>query len=149
MTLRSPAVDASQVAPGLWVGARPPPGHYRWLGAIVLAAREWQPPSFVYPNVAVLHVPLADDPTRPMPSTQTASAISAARTVTRYLQSGRRVLVTCHLGLNRSSLIAGLAMRLAFGTKADDAIATIRQARGPLALRNPTFVRLLRNFHAR
>ena len=149
MSLHSPTVDASQVAPGLWIGARPSPGHYRWLGVIVLAAREWQPPSFTYPNVAVLHVPLADDPSRPMPTAQAGSAISAARTVARYLRAGQRVLVTCHLGLNRSSLIAGLAMRLAYGTKVDNVITTIREARGPQALRNPHFVRLLRDAHGR
>lgn len=149
MSLRSPTVDASQVAPGLWIGARPSPGHYRWLGVIVLAAREWQPPSFTYPNVAVLHVPLTDDPSRPMPTAQADSAISAARTVARYLRAGQRVLVTCHLGLNRSSLIAGLAMRLAYGTKVDNVIAALREARGPQALRNPHFVRLLRDAQVR
>jgi protein-tyrosine phosphatase len=115
----------------------------------VLAATEWQPPSFAYPNVAVVHVPLDDDPAHPMPADQVTAAISAARTIARYLKSGRRVLVTCHLGLNRSSLLAALAMRLAYGTKADRAIAAIRQARGPLAVRNPNFVRLLRGFSAR
>jgi protein-tyrosine phosphatase len=146
MALTSPPVDASRVAPNLWVGARPPPGHYRWLGVIVLAAKEWQPPSFAYPNVAVLHAPLDDDPARPMPEDQISTAIATARTVARYLQSKRRVMTTCHLGRNRSSLIAGLAMRIAYDTKPDEVISQIRAARGPFALRNPHFTRLLRTF---
>lgn len=146
MALTSPRAEASKVAPGLWVGARPPPGHYRWLAAIVLAAKEWQPPSFAYPHVAVLHVPLDDDPSKPVPDDQARAAIGTAKTVARYLRSGRRVLVTCHKGLNRSSLVAGLAMHLAYGTKGDEAIDAIRRARGPFALRNPGFTRLLRTY---
>lgn len=149
MPLRSPSVDASMVAPGLWVGARPQPGHYRWAGAIVLCAKEWQPPSFAYPNVAVIHAPLDDDPTRPIPPDQITLAISTARTVARYLASHRRVLATCHMGLNRSSLIAALAMRVAYDTKPDVAIGAIRAARGTQALRNPNFVRLIRGFQTR
>jgi protein-tyrosine phosphatase len=136
-------VDASAVAPGLFVGSRPAPGRYRWLHVLVLCAYEYQPASSDFPGLTVLHVPLDDDPTRVMHRQEIAAATSAARTVARYLGAGRTVLVTCHQGWNRSGLVAALAMLEAFGMDADEAIARIRAARGPNALSNPIFERLI------
>jgi protein-tyrosine phosphatase len=144
-TLRSPRTDVTIVAPNLFIGSRPPPGRYRWLGVLALCAQEYQPPSYAFPGVAVLHVPLDDDPRRAMYDVEVALAMSNARTVARYLQSGQRVLVTCAMGLNRSALVAGLAMQRAFGMRADDVIEQIRDARSPSALGNKNFVRLLRS----
>lgn len=73
-------------------------------------------------------------------------ATSNARTVARYLTAGHRVLSTCYMGLNRSSLVAGLAMRQAFDMSADDVIEQIREQRGPLALSNRNFRRLIHRF---
>ena len=143
-SLRSPTIDASLVAPNLFVGSRPPPGRYRWLSAIVLCAREYQPPSYAFPGVTVVRVPLDDDPSTPMNNVEVALAISNARTVARYLSAGHRVLVTCHAGLNRSALIAALAMQLAFEMTADEAISQLRRARGAFALSNRNFERLVR-----
>lgn len=143
-TLRSPRTDVSLVAPNLFIGSRPPPGRYRWLGVIALCAQEYQPPSFAFPGVAVLHVPLDDDPRRPMYDAEVALALSNARTVARYLHSGQRVLVTCAMGLNRSALVAGLAMQRAFGMPSDEVIDQIREARSPSALGNKNFTRLIR-----
>lgn len=143
-SLRSPRTDVSLVAPNLFVGSRPPPGRYRWLGVLALCAQEYQPPSFAFPGVAVLHVPLDDDPRRPMYDVEVALAMSNARTIARYLQTGQRVLVTCALGLNRSALVAGLAMQRAFGMSSDEVIDQIRTARSESALGNKNFTRLLR-----
>lgn len=132
------------VAPGLFVGSRPQPGYYRWAAAIVFCAKEHQPPSFMHPNMAVIYAPMDD--VVPMPKEQIALAISTARTVSRYLMSGRRVLVTCFMGWNRSGLVAALAMRMAFGLSAEEAINAIRAARGPNALSNTDFVRVIENF---
>ena len=142
-SLRSPRVDATVVAPNLFIGSRPPPGRYRWLGVIALCAQEYQPPSYAFPGVAVLHVPLDDVPSRPMYDTEVALAISNARTVSRYLHTGQRVLVTCAMGLNRSALVAALAMQQAFGMSAEEVVGQIRETRSSLALSNPNFVRLI------
>lgn len=59
------------------------------------------------------------------------------------VQAGRRVLVRCSGGLNRSGLVvASTLVRLGHGP--DDAIALVRQARGPWALTNSAFVSHLR-----
>jgi protein-tyrosine phosphatase len=134
--------DASLVAPGLFVGSRPTPGRYRWLHVLVLCAKEYQPSSSSFPGLTVLHVPLDDNPLV-MHREEVALAISAARTVARYLGAGRTVLASCHQGWNRSGLIAALAMREAFDMDADEAVARVRSARGPAALSNPLFEQLI------
>jgi len=136
-------VDADAVAPGLYVGSRPTPGRYRWIHAIAFCAQEYQPPSPAFPGVTVLHFPMDDDPTRPLRRDETFAAISAGRTVARFLTAGRRVLVTCQQGWNRSGLVAAIAMQEAYGMEADEVIERVRHARGPYALSNPNFERLI------
>jgi len=131
------------VAPNLFIGSRPPPGYYRWLGVIVLCAKEFQPPTWAYPGVTILHAPLDDDPTRAMTDHEITIAVTNGGTVSRYLHAGHRVLATCHMGLNRSALIAGLAMQRAFDMTAEEVVEQIRGQRGSSALGNPNFVRLL------
>lgn len=58
--------------------------------------------------------------------------------------AGRRVLVRCSGGLNRSGLVvASTLVRL--GHTPDEAIGLVRRARGPWALTNPAFVTHLRS----
>jgi len=59
------------------------------------------------------------------------------------VRTGRRVLVRCSGGLNRSGLVvASTLVRLGYAP--DDAITLVRGARGPWALTNPAFVSHLR-----
>lgn len=51
-------------------------------------------------------------------------------------------LVHCQAGLNRSNLIAGLALRL-HGLAPADAVALLRERRSPAVLCNPTFERFV------
>lgn len=136
-------VDADIVAPGLLVGSAPPPGYYRWIQVVVLCAQEYQPPNEAFPGLMVLRIPLDDDPSRKMFRQEITRAVSGARTVARYLGTGQRALVTCHQGMNRSGLIAALAMRERWGMDAEEAIGRVRAARGDFALTNPNFVRLV------
>lgn len=145
-TLRNPPLDAHLVAPRLLVGSRPPPGRYRWINVVVLCAREYQPPSYAFPGLTVLRVPIDDDRWRALSPRDAALVVSNARTVARYLQGGACVLVTCRAGLNRSALIAALAMCLVHEMDADDAIEQIRRARSPHALFNPRFEQFIRDF---
>jgi hypothetical protein len=67
-----------------------------------------------------------------------------ARAIAEAVDSGRRVLVRCSGGLNRSGLVvASTLVRL--GHTPDDAIDLVRGARGPWALTNPAFVSFLRD----
>jgi hypothetical protein len=59
------------------------------------------------------------------------------------VRSGRRVLVRCSGGLNRSGVIVAEAL-LRLGHSPDEAMGAIRAARGPWALTNPGFVAHLR-----
>lgn len=141
---RNRPVDATLVAPNLFIGGRPSPGHYQWLGVIVLCACEYQPASYAFPGVTVLRAAIDDDSSKPMRDVDISIALMTAGSVSRCLQGGQRVLATCHLGFNRSALIAGLAMQRAFGLSSSEVIMRIRGARGRLALTNPNFVKLLR-----
>ena len=106
---------------------------------LVLCAMEFQPPSFNYPSVKVLHVPLDDSgpPTR----AEVHLALLAAHRVYSYLRQGRRVLTTCAMGRNRSGLVNGLAL-VEYGYSSVHAVELIRQARRN-ALTNVHFVEVI------
>jgi protein-tyrosine phosphatase len=93
-------------------------------------------------NVDVFHAPLDDNPWCPPSPREQAIAHGAAREVARRLRKGQRVLVTCAMGLNRSGLVSALALRMQ-GVPSERAIAAVRQARGPNALNNGQFRRLI------
>lgn len=141
--------SSSEVAPGLFVGSKPSPGRYAGLDAIVLAAQEYQPPAHLFPGLEVIYAPLDDAPGRSMYGHEVVTAMKAAARVAHLLQSGRRVLVTCQMGLNRSALVAALAMHEVYGMEADEIVKRLRQARGVWALSNPNFEKLLRDITAR
>lgn len=83
-----------------------------------------------------MHVPIWDremeDPT----------GVRAARTVAERVTAGRRVLVHCAAGLNRSGVVSARALMF-MGHPVADAIARVRAARVPYALSNPDFVEWL------
>lgn len=137
-------MSKSEVVPGLFVGSKPAPGRYPDLDVIVLAAEEYQPPAHLFPDVEVLHAPLDDAPDRLMRDDEIATAMRAADRVARRLRAGRRVLCSCAMGLNRSSLVAAIALHDVHGMSPDAIVARIRRARGPWALSNPNFEKLLR-----
>lgn len=116
-------------------GSAPPPSALLPFDTIVLAAMEYQPD---LPGYEVLRVPLDDGPP---PGAETQKQIrSAARDVARRVRAGRRVLVTCWQGRNRSGVIAGLALR-ELGLPGDLAASRIRRIRN--GLHNPHFLRLV------
>jgi len=138
--------SANEVAPGLLMGDAPPerarpPG----INTVVLCAKEYQPRR-AFGGLRTIHAPL-DDSGPPITTEEIATALHAGRLVAAELRSGRKVLVTCAMGLNRSGLITALALRLGYGLSANRAIARVRAARGPRALSNPSFVELIRRVH--
>ncbi len=137
-------MSRSEVAPGLFVGSKPRPGRYEGIDAIVLAAMEYQPPAELFPGTEIIYAPLDDAPGRAMYEGEIVTAAKTADRVSRLLRAGRRVLVTCQMGLNRSALIAAIAMHDVFGMGADEIIARLRQARGAWSMSNPNFEKLLR-----
>lgn len=66
----------------------------------------------------------------------------AAEQVADAVRDGRRVLVRCSGGLNRSGLVVASAL-VRLGHQPAEAITLVRAARGPWALTNPGFVTYL------
>ena len=67
----------------------------------------------------------------------------AVRTAYRDWVRGKRVLIRCQAGWNRSGLITALVL-IHFGYTPEDAIALIREKRSPHALCNDYFERWIR-----
>jgi hypothetical protein len=78
-----------------------------------------------------------------VPWIEDADAIHAlGRAVADMVASGRRVVVNCAAGMNRSGLIVGRAL-IFLGYAPREAIRLIRAARGPKALYNRAFEEFL------
>lgn len=133
------SLNADKVGRNLWVGAVPtdPSLVDKHFDGLVLAAREFQDvfPVHKYPGTKLILAPLDDDkPT----GEEKVTALKAALDVYDMNKQGKKVLVTCAKGVNRSALIAALAMVLA-GDSGNDAIAKIRAARKPVSGATPLF----------
>jgi len=111
---------------------------------LVLCAQEIQPRSPNFPGVLVVHAPIDDA----RPSAEEQQTIrNAATIVAGYLKEGRRVLVTCAQGRNRSAVVAAMALKMITRAPCQDVVKVIkhyreRDARGPV-LCNQHFVNLL------
>ena len=134
------------VIPNLWIGEEPPSGAGigEYFDVLVLASREIQD-ARRYPKVKrIMKVPIEDNG-HPPTSEEIGLAIVAGFDVANLLSQGKMVLCTCHLGKNRSSLVAALALRN-LGWSAGRAIRAIRQARGNDALGNEWFEEIIRSY---
>ena len=108
---------------------------------LVLSAKEYQPrmPRF---KGKIIRVPLIDTPWPTNKEIKAAHRVAA--NVASALRKGKKVLVTCRAGLNRSGLIVGLALRIISPTVHPYKIVDrIRERRGSDALTNPTFERIV------
>jgi len=84
-----------------------------------------------------LHVPIWDGEME-----NPTGVRAAARTVADRVTAGRRVLVHCWAGLNRSGVVSARALMF-MGVPVTEAIARVRSARGGWALSNAAFVEWL------
>ena len=137
----------ARIGPGLYMGRRPPPDPRigQVFDAVVLTAYEYQPKAGEYGRALVLHVPLDDMTGKPPTEHEKALACEAGKAVARWVKQGKRVLVTCRQGRNRSGWVTGLAL-LELGVPVQRAIDAIRRVRGNDALENPHFVEELRRY---
>lgn len=137
-------LDADRIADNLYQGSRPPVGpQVRDCGfdVLVLTAEEYQPPAEGFPGVRVVHAGY-DDAGRPITESEWRTALRASKIVAIEVRRGARVLVTCHMGLNRSGLVSALALHYLTGM-AGSACARVVRHRRPGALRNPSFSEVL------
>jgi protein-tyrosine phosphatase len=140
-------LNASAITRNLSVGAAPEPGYYSArFDTLVLVSEEYQPPDSAFPGIRVRRFPF-DDSVHPSPR-DFETAWAAGEAVARDITRGRRVLVTCSLGRNRSALVAAIALYLVMGVSGAQAANLVRARRvdayGVRALSNPAFRRFLR-----
>lgn len=145
--------DASNVYPKLWVGAKPPVDRsYPSIDMIVLCAAEYQPQTFPHFTGPLVRVAIPDDH---LSSDELRRALAGGTTVAKALAAGKRVLVTCAAGINRSALVASLGLlhvtKNAPGGRAmtvDQVIALMKAKRHPDCLFNKHFQEVLRKYGA-
>jgi protein-tyrosine phosphatase len=113
---------------------------------LVLCAMEYQLEPALFPGVNVIHAPMNDDGS-PMTVDEMRIAVRTAGQVIRHLVSKERVLVTCMQGRNRSGIVTALALCLGPPKNSpSQAVARIRAARGPGAMRNQDFLWFLQKY---
>ena len=149
---RHPTLDAHEIAPGMWQGSFPPLGPAVAQGdfnLLVLCARELQPNSNQFHNVAVAHAPNDDNAAfGPLTRDKLMVALQAARRTAKAIKAGQRVLVTCAKGMNRSGLVSALTLHLLYGWSGEQCIRQVRNCRrgrdGYQPLSNSDFTGVLR-----
>lgn len=117
---------------------------------LVLCAEEHQakgmkPP----PGKNIIRLGFDDDSYRPIPVEAGKIFHAHAKQLGAAALGGRKILITCHMGLNRSGLITALTLMHGFRMTANDAIKLIRARRDKECLCNPMFEQWLRNHDRR
>ncbi len=148
-----PTIDAHEIIPGLWQGGAPPSGDdvaKAGFDLLVLCATGWQPPSEDFPGVGVIRAPFDD---HVLNVDERGTARRAARMVASALKAGRKVLVTCVAGINRSGLVTALAIHERMGYSGKACVELVRGKRwvGNLgtALQNRHFVSFLERIESK
>lgn len=110
---------------------------------LVLCADEFQPAAHIVAkaNVEVVHAP-NDDSGTPLTRGQVCLAIAASRVAARAFREGKKVLISCAQGRNRSGLVTALTLHRLYGFSGDRARDYIRD-KVPHALSNLYFTEFL------
>lgn len=142
-----PYTDFTNVAPPhsslkLYVGSQPPFDRELAFDILVLCARELQPERLAFRG-QVLRCPMPDDV---LTKSEITTALVTSSQVAVALADKKRVLVTCHAGLNRSALVAGLALARVTRMTAPEIVLHLRSRRDPNCLFNPHFQAYLKRF---
>ncbi|HEY4266698.1 MAG TPA: dual specificity protein phosphatase [Galbitalea sp.] len=137
-------LDANCVAKRLWVGAAPPTDRdLPQFQALVLCAVEYQP-EFPFYRGAILRCRLRDSN---LSRFEADHALVGGQWVATALSNGKTVLVTCQAGINRSALVASVALGMLNRRATPEQIMDrIRRTRNPDCLSNPDFQRFLKQY---
>ena len=137
--------DYSLIASGLAQGSAPldAAASFEAFDTVVLCAAEFQPVMDFGDDKTkrVIRCPYDDSEFALSPETE-AILRKTAKMVVEEHEEGRRVLITCFAGINRSGLLMGLVLRERFGLTGAEAIKLIRRKRYG-ALSNRAFCRYL------
>jgi len=108
----------------------------------VSTAAEIKPPISIQGDFRSYHISLDDAPwdfgSHPE---EVVELVAIAKDLAMLVQSGHKVLIFCHMGMNRSGLMTALTL-MQLGLSWNQAIANIRQRHG-CALSNQSFVEAL------
>lgn len=147
-------LDYDWIADGVAQGSYPEPPRSVFdngFDVLVLCASDLQARSLKAPsNKRVMRVPMKDDIYRPVSPEVARAAHTAAQDLAREVMRGRRVLITCAQGLNRSALVTGLTLMYLMPTiSGRQVVQIIRQRRKhpppDYPLMNPMFSQFLEN----
>ncbi|MFF4798682.1 dual specificity protein phosphatase family protein [Streptomyces sp. NPDC001351] len=144
-----PAPDSpwSEIVPGLWMGGHEFRGRTGQLEFAVVRDEFDLVQTLLRlpghgPDPGVEHHVWAI-PDGPLDGTQLAGVMRLAQAAGEALDEGRKVLVRCYHGYNRSGLVVAHAL-VRRGHATEEAIRLIRSRRSPWALHNELFVDYLR-----
>jgi len=136
-------IEANRIGPRLYQGSKPPFGRNlqrAGFDILALCALEHQPRARAFPGIEVLHVPL-DDADHPPSELEWRLALGAAKHIALGVRAGRRALVTCMQGRNRSGLVTALSLHFLTGQPGRVCTSYVQQARTAApALTNDFFV---------
>lgn len=151
-TLRSfhkNCLDCDEVHPRLWVGGslfrnqvdgRDVLRH--GFTHVAFCADEHQPSARDFAGLVTIHCPLFDSDTV-LGSASLSMTMLAARAVAEAHRAGGNVLVMCQAGINRSAMVAALAMQM-LGMEPNESVERLRRRRHPHCLANLCFERIVR-----
>lgn len=127
----------------IYMGGAPPIKMKSDFTDIFLCAREYQPDSNLFGEAHVHQYPFFDDYQKVTNDEfkQIALAVSAA---CHAVERGGKILITCMAGLNRSGLVTALTLMKVLNLPSHIAIMQVRSSRGPRAISNPLFEKIIR-----
>jgi protein-tyrosine phosphatase len=133
---------ASRIAPRLWQGSvyMLQAGILEQFQVLVLCAREIQPTKLPR-HLKVMRCPLVDEE-RPFTEREAENIMHTARRAARGLLLGRRTLITCAAGLNRSGVVTATTLHMLTGKPGFECVKIVRRQRQG-ALFNRAFVESL------
>ena len=142
-----PADPPTEMLPGLWHGGCPV--DFQWVRdtgidtVVDLADPDAYPPPEDIEGLAYLKCPLVDGQDVPDP----ALTLRLAHLVAGLVDEGRRVLVHCTFGRNRSGLVMTLVVRELLGVSGAEALEHVQQRRDR-TVNNTDFAEWLRSLPA-
>lgn len=131
-----------QVAQGSWpaVSAKGKGEAFKIADVLVLCAEEHQAKGLqAPPGKHIIRLGFDDDTYRPIPPEAGKIFHAHAQQLGKAALSGRKILITCAMGLNRSGLITALTLMHGYRMRPSQAIGLIRNRRSKDCLCNPMF----------
>lgn len=143
-------MDYHWIVPGIAQGSYPDPpkAAFRDFDVVVFCAEEHQPRIKPPPGKLIFKLPLDDDIYRPIPPEVHQILHQAAQSLASYHTNGKKLLITCAQGVNRSGLMTALTMAYSLRMPMRETINIIRRKRKSgdpdlYALCNPMFEQYL------